>query len=70
MKDIFFTILIVWVLFRILSRGKGFVNNFSGNNNENKKGEISIDQISNKQDKKKKKNDVDDGDYVDYEEIK
>lgn len=65
MRDVFFTILAVWLLWRIF-------NSFSSSNKprynspndhsqtHRKEGEVTVE--------KKSKND--DGDYVDYEEIK
>ena len=67
MKDIFFTILVVWIIFRVLGIGKTIYSNHRQGDEERKKeGEISIDAVSNKNQKK----DTDEGEYVDYEEIK
>ena len=69
MRDVFFTILAVWVVYRIWN-GIQSVNTRAGNNPgpgpARKDGSVSVDYIPPKQ---KNKND-DDGEYVDYEEIK
>lgn len=74
MRDIFFTILIIWVLWRIFSglnksRGSFTFNNQNNNYAEPPKqeGDITIDTRANA---KNKKNKDDEGEYVDYEEIK
>lgn len=73
MRDVFFTILVIWVLWRIFSGVKRSGNTFTFNtyndNSQNKKskeGEVTIDV--NSTEKKQKK--VDEGEYVDFEEIK
>lgn len=67
MKDVFFTILIIWIIFRIFGRVK-VINpqNFSQREDRKKEGEVRIDKVPGK---KKYRND-DDGEYIDYEEIK
>jgi hypothetical protein len=68
MRDIFFTILAVWVVYRIWN-GIQTVNARSQHNTNEpakKAGSVSVDYVP----PKKNKNDNDDGEYVDYEEIK
>lgn len=72
MRDIFFTILVIWVLWKIFS-SRTVVQTFTFNTQNNhppkderKEGEVRIDHVP-KQDKKRKD---EDGEYVDYEEIK
>lgn len=72
MQEIFFTILVIWVLFRIFGRTSvahnyTFTQNNYHKNEEKKREEVRIEHIEGKD--KKKKND-DDGEYVDYEEVK
>ncbi len=74
MRDVFFTILIIWVLWRIFS-SRTVVQTFTINtqNNHPPKGEpdakggVKIDHVPPPKDKKKGN---DDGEYVDFEEIK
>ena len=67
MKDVFFTILIIWVLFRIFGKGKIIsFQNFQEAEKPKKVGEVTIDPVKKKDGKKNN----DEGEYVDYEEIK
>ena len=68
MRDLFYTILIVWVVWRILNsvntmRSK---KNASANTSSKKAGETTVDYIP----PKKKSPGNDEGEYVDYEEMK
>jgi hypothetical protein len=66
MKDIFYTILVAWIVWRIymsFSRSKSTTQNTSSSK---KDGKTTVDFIP----QNKKKKDFDDGDYVDYEEVK
>lgn len=73
MRDLFFTILAIWIVYRIWN-GIQIANarNFNGRNESEKKaGNVSVDYIP----PKKSKNDPDnyrddDGEYVDYEDVK
>jgi hypothetical protein len=72
MRDVFFTILAVWVLWKIFS-GRIVTQSFTFNTQNNhppeqekKEGEVKIDY----QKPSQKKKDNDEGEYVDYEEIK
>ncbi len=67
MRDLFFTILAIWVLWRIfesLKISKTFNNDIY--DEKKKEGEVSVDYMP----PKKKDKDDNDGEYVDYEEIK
>jgi hypothetical protein len=73
MQEIFFTILVVWILFRIFGRAKvAHTYTFTQNNynkpEEKKKEDVKVDYIPPAGGQKKK--DGDDGEYVDYEEVK
>jgi hypothetical protein len=72
MKDIFYTILVVWILWRIISslnavRARQAA---SGRNEHTQRrpGETTVDYVPPKS--KNKSRDDDEGEYVDYEEIK
>jgi hypothetical protein len=68
MKDLFYTILVVWILWRILNG----VNTYRAKQSaqpppsSRKPGETTVDYIP----PKKKTPGHDEGEYVDYEEIK
>ena len=72
MRDVFYTILVVWIVWRVLNsisvyrtkQGKS-VNNPPPNNRP-KEGETSIDYAP----PVKKKISDDEGEYVDYEDVK
>lgn len=73
MQEFFFTLLIIWILFKIF--GKGMIkhqsftytqNNYNKPEERKKEGEIKVDYIPNK----KQKGIKEDGEYIDYEEIK
>ena len=70
MKDVFYTILLVWLIFRIMNGFSSFRYHTSGkkleNSKYNKKGETTVDFVP----PKKKAPSDDEGEYVDYEEIK
>ena len=72
MKDIFYTILVVWIVWRVLNSISAYGSKEGGDTNkssQNKKraeGKTSVDYIP---PVKKNIND-DEGEYVDYEEIK
>ena len=71
MKFIFYTLLILWVLFKLF--GKTNVVNYTFNMNASpkepakKEGEVTIKKVNKKN---KETSEGDDGEYVDYEEIK
>lgn len=75
MQDFFLTLVVVFVIFRILSsfRSSTVYNNtynqtnYNPNTKSSKEGEVKVTYIKEKEEKKKKGNT---GDYVDYEEIK
>ena len=67
MRDLFFTILAVWAIWRILESVK--ISRFSTKDNYDqgkKEGEIKVEY---QPPKKNDKND-EDGEYIDYEEVK
>ena len=72
MRDVFYTILVVWIIWRVLNSIKNYgatrtdnVNNFA-QNNTHKEGETSIKYVP----PVKNKISDDEGEYVDYEEVK
>jgi len=71
MRDVFYTILIIWILWRIINsisryRTKpGNVNDASPNN-KRREGDTSVDYAP----PVKKRISDDEGEYVDYEDIK
>jgi len=68
MRDLFYTILVVWIVWRIyVSFSKHKSNNQKTTSyNSNRDGKTTIDNIP----PNKKKGDFKGGEYVDYEEIK
>ncbi len=72
MRDVFYTILVVWVVWRILNSISNYrIKQDAGVKNpppQNKRseGETSVDYVP----PKKKKISDDEGEYVDYEELK
>jgi len=68
MKDVFFTIITVWVLWRIMDSfrvNKVQQDHFNPGNQD--EGKVNIDSAPSSKNHKK---DDDEGEYVDYEEIK
>jgi len=72
MRDVFYTILVIWIVWRVLNSISTYrtkqdksVNNPS-QNNKRKEGETSIDYAP----PSKKKISDDEGEYVDYEDVK
>ncbi|MBL7892727.1 MAG: hypothetical protein JNL63_08855 [Bacteroidia bacterium] len=68
MRDLFFTILAIWIIYRIWN-GIQAANARSFNSREEtqkKAGSVSVDYVP----PKKNKGDNDEGEYVDYEEVK
>ncbi len=69
MKDIFYTILVVWIIWRIVNSINSHRNKQASENkqqNSRKEGETIVDFVP---PEKKKMNDGE-GEYVDYEEVK
>jgi hypothetical protein len=70
MKDIFYTILVVWILWRIISSVNSMRARQSTGGREShthrRPGETTVDYVP----PKHKNNKDDEGEYVDYEEIK
>ena len=68
MKDVFYTILIIWILWRILNsvNNRRVKNNSARSAQQRKQGETTVDYIP---PKNKGKFDGE-GEYVDYEEVK
>lgn len=71
MKDLFYTILIAWIVWRIFNsissyRTKHTKTSTAASGHSTKEGETKIDYVP----PVKKKIRDDDGEYVDYEEIK
>ena len=70
MADVFYTILIIWILWRIFGRSTiktHVIHHHQYSQSNHKEGEVRITQ--DKKSDTKKKND-DEGDYVDFEEVK
>ena len=68
MADVFYTILVVWVLWRIFGGSSAKTQQFNQHNYTQPRrpeGEVKITSQ-----KKSEKGSRDDGEYVDYEEIK
>ena len=71
MQEFLFTIVIIFIIFRLF-RGNVFIYKFNANHQrphegkQKQEGEITIENSKNKNLNKNK----DDGEYVDYEEIK
>ena len=72
MRDVFYTILIIWILWRIINsisryrtKQGGHVNN-SSPDNKRREGDTSVDYAP----PVKKRISDDEGEYVDYEDIK
>jgi len=73
MRDVFYTILIVWIIWRVLDGISAYgakketraADNFSSKS-KRKEGETSVDYVP----PIKKRISDDEGEYVDYEEIK
>jgi hypothetical protein len=72
MRDIFYTILVVWIIWRVLdsisaygAKKKQSNSNFSSKS-QRKEGETKVDYIP----PTKNKISDEEGDYVDYEEVK
>lgn len=71
MRDVFYTILVVWIIWRIYTsisvyKTRQATNTDTTTSNNRKAGETHVDYIP---PTKKKLND-DDGEYVDFEEVK
>ncbi|HEX8517093.1 MAG TPA: DUF4834 family protein [Bacteroidia bacterium] len=71
MKDVFYTILVVWILWRIIQSISSMktrqASSSRSNYTQRKQGETTVNYIP---PKSKNKKDDDEGEYVDYEEIK
>ena len=72
MRDVFYTILLVWIIWRVLNSIKAYGNKASNSannytaNNKRSVGETKVEFIP----PAKKKISDDEGEYVNYEEIK
>jgi len=78
MRDLIWTVIIIWVAFKVFNLFKTvsvkktvIFNNYQNQNNSSKKteGSVTVEENSN-QTVKSPKNNLKDGDYIDYEEIK
>lgn len=65
MRDLVWTIIFIWLAYKIFEMFKGFKNNNVGNHND-KDGDVKINQGTHQPGSDKFK----DAEYVDYEEIK
>jgi hypothetical protein len=75
MKDIFYTILVVWIVWRIFSSINAYKARQTASAGEEQKryrkpGETTVDYVPPSKKQKKKDDNDDEGEYVDYEEIK
>ena len=68
MRDVFYTLLVVWIIWRIMNSFNSIRSKPSGQSTStsSKTGETTVDYIP----PKKKSVGDDEGEYVDYEEIK
>lgn len=72
MRDVFYTILVIWILWRVFnsissySTKQGANFNAPSQNNKRKEGETSVDYVPSI----KKKISDEEGEYVDYEDLK
>jgi hypothetical protein len=71
MKDVFYTILVVWIIWKVINsvntmRSKQAAS-VRHDNQTKRPGETTVEYVP---PKNKKKDDNDEGEYVDYEEIK
>lgn len=77
MKGFLLALLIFWIISRLLRKSNVYINNFNYNQpgqNEQaekrrKEGEVYIEDYNPKKTKKNRK-DKDDGEFIDYEEVK
>jgi hypothetical protein len=73
MRDVFYTLLVVWIIWRIVSSVNAARARQSAAPDQasrhRKPGETTVDYIPPKN-KRKNNDDEDEGEYVDYEEIK
>jgi hypothetical protein len=70
MEDVFYTILIVWIIWKVMSSINSISSkdaNRTAQKTASKEGETTIDYVP---PKKKSRGGNDEGEYVDYEEIK
>ena len=70
MRDVFFTIMVVWLVYRIYNSIKGsktfIFQKHEHHHYKNEEGKVKIKQAESK----KQTTTADEGEYVDYEEIK
>jgi hypothetical protein len=68
MRDVFYTLLVVWIIWRILNSVNSIKSRSKVNNHEERRkpGETTVDFVP----PKNKSRYDDTGEYVDYEEIK
>ncbi len=69
MRDAFYTLLVVWVIWKIVN-GLNAMQSKKGKQQQPSSNRVGETTISYTPPGSKKKNDPDDGEYVDYEEIK
>jgi len=70
MQEFILTLVVIYVLFKIFGNTRTFTftqNNYQGTEKKTKEGQIHIDR---KPGEKKRNKDDDEGEYIDYEEIK
>ena len=65
MQDIFYTILIIWVVLQIYRSFNGAQKRAAQNPPRKKEGDVTVENIDSKPPSKNN-----DGDYVDFEEVK
>lgn len=65
MRNIFYTILILWVVVQIYNSFKGAQKRNTQNAQRKKEGDVTIENMNSKPTSKNN-----DGDYVDFEEVK
>jgi hypothetical protein len=65
MRDLFYTILILWVVFQIYNSFKGAQKRAAQNPSVKKEGDVTVENMKSKPQSKNN-----DGEYVDFEEVK
>ena len=66
MKDVFYTILVVWIIWRIINSMNVYRAKQGAQSSSRKEGETNVDYLP----PKKKTVGDNEGEYVDYEEVK
>ncbi len=65
MRDLFYTILVIWVVFQVYNSFKGAQRRAVQNPPQKKQGDVTVENMNSKPQSKNN-----DGEYVDFEEVK